>query len=160
MILIVGFEAARARGWRVLTSFAYLDLKTVIIAASAGGVGIARAVSKKHRFKETQWAGYPTDPIACAVRVYFVRYTDSYRDYSDCEATDPESVQAERCKREYRADPLDCAGLFQARLHYHVRSLSEFVVIHLHSSNTIFRIYYKYFRHHSSKHCDRFDYIS
>ncbi|KAL2037397.1 hypothetical protein N7G274_009882 [Stereocaulon virgatum] len=69
IILFVAFEAARTRGWRHLTRFNYLDAKSVIIASSAGGRGIAKAVEDQHREKGTQWVGDPADPIACEMRV-------------------------------------------------------------------------------------------
>lgn len=69
IILIVGFEAIRTRGWHLLTKFNYLDLKSVVIAASAGGGGIAMAVWNEHRSHGTEWVGDPRDPIACATRV-------------------------------------------------------------------------------------------
>ena len=63
VILIVLFETARTRCWKHLTRFNILDIKSVIVAASAGGSGIVKAVWARHRSKGTRWAGDPTDNI-------------------------------------------------------------------------------------------------
>ena len=41
IFLIFFVEALRTRGWRDLTTFNYMDVKTVIVGASMGGTGIA-----------------------------------------------------------------------------------------------------------------------
>lgn len=61
VILIVLFETARTRCWKYLTRFNVLDIKSAIVAASAGGSGIVKAVWARHRSKGTRWAGDPTD---------------------------------------------------------------------------------------------------
>ena len=104
IILIVGFEAIRTRGWRVLTRFNYLDLKSVIIASSAGGGGIAKAVWDQHRSQGTQWVGDPTDPIACAMRVECdlhgtLAHTETI---AIVKASDLEVMQARKRKRKGR----------------------------------------------------------
>lgn len=86
IILIVAFEAARTRGWHLLTKFNYLDFKSVIIASSAGGGGIAKAIWDKHRSQGTQWVGDPTDPIACAMRIELdLHNTLAHTETSNCE---------------------------------------------------------------------------
>ena len=69
MILIVVFEAAHTRCWHRLTKFDYLDPKSVVIASSAGGGGIAKAVLDEHHEKGTDWVADPSDPVASAMRV-------------------------------------------------------------------------------------------
>lgn len=63
IILIVLFETARTRCWKYLTKFNVLDIKSAIVAASAGGSGIVKAVWARHRSQGTQWAGDPRDVI-------------------------------------------------------------------------------------------------
>ena len=63
VILIVLFETARTRCWKYLTRFNILDIKSAIVAASAGGSGIVKAVWAMHRSKGTRWAGDPTDVV-------------------------------------------------------------------------------------------------
>ena len=63
VILIVLVEIARTRCWKYLTRFNILDIKSAIVAASAGESGIVRAVWARHRSKGTRWAGDPTDVV-------------------------------------------------------------------------------------------------
>ena len=44
VLLIVLFETARTRCWKYLTKFNIVDIKSAIVAASAGGSGIVKAV--------------------------------------------------------------------------------------------------------------------
>ena len=67
--MVVAFEAARTKCWRSLTRLNYLDSKSMIIAASAGGGGIAEVVASRHDAGETGWVADPSDPIARGVRV-------------------------------------------------------------------------------------------
>ena len=69
IILIVLFETARTRCWKNLTKFNILDIKSAIVAASAGGSGIVKAVWARHRSQGTQWAGDPTDGVVRHTRV-------------------------------------------------------------------------------------------
>ena len=69
MILLVAFEVARTRCWQGVTKFNDLDIVSVIIASSAGGGGVAKAVWDQHDTRGTDWVADPSDPIACAVRV-------------------------------------------------------------------------------------------
>lgn len=63
VILIVLVEIARTRCWKYLTRFNILDIKSAIVAASAGESGIVKAVCARHRSKGTRWAGDPTDVV-------------------------------------------------------------------------------------------------
>ena len=63
IILIVLFETARTRCWKYLTKFNILDIKSAIVAASAGGSGIVKAVWARRGSQGTQWAGDPTDVV-------------------------------------------------------------------------------------------------
>ena len=63
VILIVLFESTRTRCWKHLTRFNILDIKSAIVAASAGGSGIVKAVWSRHRSQGTRWAGDPTDVV-------------------------------------------------------------------------------------------------
>ena len=69
MILIVVSEAIHTRFWLHLTKFDYLDIKSVVIASSAGGGKLAKAVLNKHYDEGTNWTADPSDPIAGAMRV-------------------------------------------------------------------------------------------
>lgn len=69
LILVVVFEAARTRFWFHLAKFDYLDIKSVVIASSAGGGKIAKAVFNEHYEEGTNWVADPSDPIAGAMRV-------------------------------------------------------------------------------------------
>ena len=63
VILVVLFETARTRCWKYLIRFNILDIKSAIVAASAGGSGIVKAVWARHRSQGTRWAGDPTDVV-------------------------------------------------------------------------------------------------
>ena len=69
LILVVVFEAVHTRFWHRLTKFDYLDIKSVVIASSAGGGRIAKAVLDEHYEKGTNWVADPSDSIAGAMRV-------------------------------------------------------------------------------------------
>ncbi len=69
VILIVLFETARTRCWKYLTKFNILDIKSAIVAASAGGSGIVKAVWARHRSQGTQWTGDPTDVVVLETMV-------------------------------------------------------------------------------------------
>ena len=69
IIMIVAFEATRTRCWRSLTRFNYLDSKSVIIAASAGGGGVAKAVLNEHNERGTDWIADPGDAVACGLKI-------------------------------------------------------------------------------------------
>ena len=67
--LVVAFEALKTRFWHRLTKFNYLDIKSVVIASSAGGGGVAKSVLENHHEKGTDWVADPSDLIACATQV-------------------------------------------------------------------------------------------
>ena len=69
IMFVVVFEAAHTRCWKRLTKFDYLDIKGVIIASSAGGNGIAKAVLNEHHENGMEWMADPRDPVAGAMRV-------------------------------------------------------------------------------------------
>ena len=65
IIFLVYFaEALRTRGWRDLTTFNYMDVKTVIVGASMGGTGIADKVNTLHEQKGSTWRAETKDRIA------------------------------------------------------------------------------------------------
>lgn len=113
IILVVGFEAARTRGWRVLTKFNYLDFKSVIIASSAGGDGIAKAISDRHRSQGTMWEGDPTDPIACAMRVEWELHGTlaHTKTIAIVKGSDLKSLQARKHERRSRGRSIKLHGL-------------------------------------------------
>lgn len=103
LILIVLFEAAHTRFWHRLTKFDYLDIKSVVIASSAGGGKIAKAVLDEHYEKGTNWVADPSDPIAGAMGVKWdisSRLDDGETmaivKSSDCGAMRRRKVQKER----------------------------------------------------------------
>ena len=75
IILIVLFETARTRCWKYLMKFNILDIKSAIVAASAGGKGIVKAVWARHRSQGTQWAGDPTDVVVRETMVDLVLHS-------------------------------------------------------------------------------------
>ena len=68
IIFVISFEATRTKCWGGLTRFNYLDIKSVVIASSARGTGIARGVQAGHRLQGTDWVADPRDRIAGAAR--------------------------------------------------------------------------------------------
>ena len=65
IIFLVYFaEVLRTRGWRDLTTFNYMDVKTVIVGASMGGTGIADKVNTLHEQKGSTWRAEAKDQIA------------------------------------------------------------------------------------------------
>ena len=75
VILTVLFETVRTRCWKYLTKFNILDIKSAIVAASAGGKGIVKAVWARHRSQGTQWAGDPTDIVVRETMVDLVLHS-------------------------------------------------------------------------------------
>ena len=69
MILVVVFEAVHTGCWNRLTKFNYLDIKSLVTASSAGGVGIVKAVLDAHCEEGTQWVADPSDPVVGAVKI-------------------------------------------------------------------------------------------
>ena len=61
IILTVVFEIARTRGWEKLPRFNVFDIKSVIVATSEGGNGIAETVYARHRSQGSHWNGNTTD---------------------------------------------------------------------------------------------------
>ena len=75
IIFVVVFEAAHTRCWNRLMKFNYLDIKGVVIASSAGGDGIAKAVLNDHHDNGVEWIADPSDPVAGAMRVEWDPHT-------------------------------------------------------------------------------------
>jgi hypothetical protein len=48
-------EACRTRGWRGLSKFDFMDVKSVIIAASEGGTAIVKEAQALHQSRGTKW---------------------------------------------------------------------------------------------------------
>ena len=64
IFLVYIAEALRTRGWRDLTTFNYVDVKTVIIGTSMGGTGIADKVNTLHEQNGSTWHAERKDRIA------------------------------------------------------------------------------------------------
>ena len=63
-------EMLRTSGWKHLSKFDYTDIKSVVIASSLGGSGIADTVVAKHKEKETSWDADGRDRAAGAILVH------------------------------------------------------------------------------------------
>lgn len=125
MILVVVFEAAYTRFWVRLAKFDYLDIKSVVIASSAGGGKIAKAVLNEHYEEGTKWIADPSDPIAGAMRVKWDlssnlddTETMAIVKSRDCGAMRPRRVRKERSMEsmkliglEPNSRTLDCSDL-------------------------------------------------
>ena len=66
-------EALRTRGWRDLTTFNYMDVKTVIVATSMGGTGIADKVNTLHEENDSSWRAERKDRIAGQIHAQLER---------------------------------------------------------------------------------------
>jgi hypothetical protein len=66
---LVLLEVARTRFWSRLRKFNYLDLKSAIVASSAGGPVLAVKVDQTHRLQGSCWSGDPADPILNNLRI-------------------------------------------------------------------------------------------
>lgn len=73
IFLVYIAEALRTRGWRDLTTFNYMDVKTVIVGASMGGTGIADKVNTLHEQKGSTWRAETKDGIAGQVHAQLER---------------------------------------------------------------------------------------
>lgn len=69
IFLVYIAEALRTRGWRYLTTFNYMDVKTVIVGTSMGGTGIADKVNTLHKEKGSTWRAERKDRIAGHIHV-------------------------------------------------------------------------------------------
>lgn len=56
-------EAFRTRGWRGLSKFDFMDVKSVIVAASEGGTAIAKEAQDLHHAEGTSWDADADDAI-------------------------------------------------------------------------------------------------
>jgi hypothetical protein len=68
-LFLVLLEAARTRFWSRLRKFNHLDLKSAIVASSAGGPVLAGKVDQMHRLQGSCWSGDPADPILSNLRI-------------------------------------------------------------------------------------------
>jgi hypothetical protein len=68
-LFLVLLEAARTRFWSRLRKFNHLDLKSAVVASSAGGSVLAGKVDQLHRLQGSCWSGDPADPILSNLRI-------------------------------------------------------------------------------------------
>ena len=91
VILIIAVEESiRTRNWRGISLFDYQDMKSVIIAASAGGTAVADDCQRKHE-PGTVWEGDGSSKAVASIRVRLLK------DDADHERG-PVMVLAERSK--------------------------------------------------------------
>ena len=69
IILIAIAEATRTQNWKRMPLLDYLDLKSVIVAVSAGGHDIAQDCHHRHGSVGTRWEGHSRSKEAAEVRV-------------------------------------------------------------------------------------------
>ena len=113
MILIVVFEATHTRFWLRLGKFDYLDIKSVVIASSAGGGKIAKTVLNEHYAKGTDWVADPSDPIAGAVRVKWDLSStlDDIETMAIVEARDRRAVPPRRVRKKRSMESMKLVGV-------------------------------------------------
>lgn len=73
IFLVYIAEALRTRAWRDLTTFNYMDVKTVIVGTSMGGTGIADKVNTLHEQNGSTWRAERTDRIAGQIHAQLER---------------------------------------------------------------------------------------
>ena len=73
IFLVYMAEALRTRGWRDLTTFNYVDVKTVIVGTSMGGTGIADKVNTLHEQNGSTWRAERRDRIAGQIHAQLER---------------------------------------------------------------------------------------
>ncbi len=69
LVLLVLEELIRTRGWRRLPMFDYNDLKSVIIASSMGGSGIADRAKAAHVKHDSVWCADSSDSVISEIPV-------------------------------------------------------------------------------------------
>lgn len=113
IILVVIFEAARTRCWFRLAKFDYLDIKSVVIASSAGGGKIAKAVFNEHYEEGTNWVADPSDPIAGAVRVKWDLGStlDDTKTMAIVKSRDCGAIRPRRVRKERSTESIKLVGL-------------------------------------------------
>lgn len=62
-------EAVRTRGWAQLSKLDHSDIKSVIVASSAGGHQLAQTVQTRHGNNDSRWAGDKSDPIVAETEI-------------------------------------------------------------------------------------------
>ena len=73
IFLVYLAEALRTRGWRDLTTFNYMDAKTVIVGTSMGGTGIADKVNTLHEQNGSTWRAERRDRIAGQIHAQLMK---------------------------------------------------------------------------------------
>jgi hypothetical protein len=73
LLLLVTLEAARTRLWRKFPLFDYTNIKTAIVAASAGRGVIAQEVGFRHSAVGTVWAGDSKDKMVDGIEIQLVQ---------------------------------------------------------------------------------------
>ena len=73
LLLLVAIEAVRTRFWRELPLFDYTNIKTMIVASSAGRGGIAQEVGFRHGAVGTVWVGDSKDKMADGIEIQLVQ---------------------------------------------------------------------------------------
>ena len=113
IMFIVVFEAAHTRCWNRLTKFDYLDIKGVIIASSAGGDEIAKAVLNEHHENGMEWMADPRDPVAGAMRVEWDPRTklDGTETAAIVKCREYGIMQQRKLRRERSTDSIRLVGL-------------------------------------------------
>jgi hypothetical protein len=74
LVLLVVVEAARTKFWHKLPVFDYTNIKTMIVAASAGRGSIAREVALTHTAAKAEWDGGAKDKMVDEIRVQLVQW--------------------------------------------------------------------------------------
>lgn len=67
------FETVRTRGWDHLSKFDHLDIKSVIVASSAGGHQLGQTIRKNHQDRGSRWVGDKSDPIVAEMEIQLNR---------------------------------------------------------------------------------------
>ncbi len=73
--LIYLFEVYRTRGWRHLSKFNFMDIKSVIIGTSIGGTAIADRARTLHDMQSSVWHADQSDRIAGGIHVQLDKTT-------------------------------------------------------------------------------------
>ncbi|KAL1968220.1 hypothetical protein VTN77DRAFT_2055 [Rasamsonia byssochlamydoides] len=66
---VYGSQWGRTRGWRRLSKFDFMDVKSVIVAASEGGTAIAKEAQALHRSQGTRWYAAADDELVGGICV-------------------------------------------------------------------------------------------
>ena len=69
IVLLCLFEALRTRGWSGLSKFDFMDVPSVIVGASAGGMGLAHAARQLEDTRKTRGQTNDIDNLICDLRI-------------------------------------------------------------------------------------------